>query len=228
MRRDQDRPSGAQAPGSLAPDSDAGPNGDTHLLARRSAQILLLGAGVVTVLNSLVTPLPTVNVRALFVTGMATALASLVVPTLPWTKHPRAVSYCIVVASIAALVGTDGWHHYSRSDAAIAVYPMFFVLVIAFAGLTQPRGTATVVAAISGVALVLDPAARWAQLGGTAMHRRDGAGRGDSRRSALVVIRTRAPARQSRRPPARRAGGARRRLEQPARRARRQRSRSTS
>jgi diguanylate cyclase (GGDEF)-like protein len=137
----------------LARDFGAGPNADTHLLARRSAQILILGAGIVTILNSLLTPLPTVNVRALFLTGVATALSSALVPALPWTRHPRAMSYAIVVAAIAALVGTDGWHHYSRSDAAIAVYPMFFVLVIAFAGLTQPRGTATVVAAISGVAL---------------------------------------------------------------------------
>jgi diguanylate cyclase (GGDEF)-like protein len=154
MRRERDRPNFAAGTlGPLAPDSDAGGDDDTDLLARRSAQILILGAGVVTVLNSLLTPLPTVNVRALFLTGVATALASVLVPMLPWTKHPQVVSYGIVVASIGALVATDGWHHYSRSDAAIAVYPIFFILVIAFAGLTQPRGTASVVAAISGVAL---------------------------------------------------------------------------
>jgi diguanylate cyclase (GGDEF)-like protein len=138
---------------SLAPNRYVPYSDDPNLLARRSAQVLILGAGLVTVLNSVLTPLPTVNVRALFFTGAATALLSFVVPALPWANHSRAVGYGIVVASIGALVGTDGWHHYSRSDAAIAVYPIFFVLVIAFAGLTQQRGTATVVAALSGVAL---------------------------------------------------------------------------
>src|SRR4051812_5528485 len=133
MRHDRDRTNcGDDAPGSPAPDRGTQGHDDAHLLARRSAQILILGAGIVTVFNSLLTPLPTVNVRALFFTGAATALASLLVPKLPWANHPCAVSYGIVVTSVAALVGTDGLHHYSRSDAAIAVYPMFFVLVIAF------------------------------------------------------------------------------------------------
>jgi diguanylate cyclase (GGDEF)-like protein len=155
MRREHDRPDlAADTAGPLAPDFGTDRSVDSHLLARRSAQMLVFGAGVVTVLNSLLSPLPSVNVRALFITGAVTALASLLMPILPWTMHPRFVSYGVVVASIAALVGTDHWHHYSRSDAAIAVYPMFFVLVIAFAGLTQPRGTATVVAGLSGVALV--------------------------------------------------------------------------
>jgi diguanylate cyclase (GGDEF)-like protein len=122
-------------------------------LASRSAQALIFGAGLVTLVNTVLSPLRSVNVGALRVTGAVTVAASLGVSKLPWEKRGRLVSYGVVVAAIIALVATDSWHHYSRNEAAIAVYPIFFILVIAWAGLTQPRGTATIVACLSGVAL---------------------------------------------------------------------------
>jgi diguanylate cyclase (GGDEF)-like protein len=122
-------------------------------LARRSAQALIFGAGLVTMVNTVLSPLRDVNIGALRVTGAVTAAASFGVSKLPWEQHRRLVSYSIVVAAIAALVATDSWHHYSRNQSAIAVYPIFFILVIAWAGLTQPRGTATIVACLSGEAL---------------------------------------------------------------------------
>jgi diguanylate cyclase (GGDEF)-like protein len=122
-------------------------------LAARSAQALICGAGLVTLANTVLSPLYSVNVGALRFTGAMTVAASFGVPMLPWAKRGRLVSYSVVVAVIAALVATDRWHHYSRNDSAIAVYPIFFILVIAWAGLTQPRGTATIVAVLSGGAL---------------------------------------------------------------------------
>jgi diguanylate cyclase (GGDEF)-like protein len=126
---------------------------DTARLASRSAQVLLFGAGLVTVVNSLVSRLGGVNVGALRVTGVLTMATSFLVPFLPWQKHGRLVSYGIVVGALAALAGTDAIHHYSRNQSAIAVYPVFFILIIAWAGLTQPRGTAAIVACLSGAAL---------------------------------------------------------------------------
>jgi diguanylate cyclase (GGDEF)-like protein len=123
------------------------------MLAGRSAQALVFGAGLVTVVNTILSPLTGVNVGALRLTGLATMAASFGVPLLPWEKRPRLASYTVAVAAMTALVATDPWHHYSRNESAIAVYPIFFVLIIAWAGLTQPRGTATVVACFSGVAL---------------------------------------------------------------------------
>src|SRR5262245_9400637 len=123
-------------------------------LARRGAQVLIFGAGLVTVVNSVLSPLHRVDASALRLTGLVTMLASFAIPILPWRTHTRIVSYSVLVAAITALVVTDYVHHYSRDDAALAVYPIFFVLVIGYAGLTQPRGTATVVAGLSGVALV--------------------------------------------------------------------------
>jgi len=122
-------------------------------LASRSAQALVFGAGLVTVLNTVSSSLAGVNVEALRITGLVTMVASFGVPFLPWRSHSRLVSCAIVVAAIVALVTTEQWHHYARNESAIAVYPIFFILVIAWAGVTQPRGTATIVACFSGVAL---------------------------------------------------------------------------
>jgi diguanylate cyclase (GGDEF)-like protein len=112
----------------------------------------MFGAGFVTIMNA-AAPLHGVNTIALRITGVLTILASVVVTRLPWERHARVVSYGVVVAAIAALTASDSWHHYSRNDAAIAVYPIFFIVVIAWAGLTQTRGTPTVVAGFSGFAL---------------------------------------------------------------------------
>jgi diguanylate cyclase (GGDEF)-like protein len=115
--------------------------------------MLLFGAGLVTVVNSLVSKLNGVNIGALRATGVLTMATAFLVPFLPWQKHGRLVSYGIVVGALAALAGTDTIHHYSRNQSAIAVYPIFFILIIAWAGLTQPRGTAAIVACLSGIAL---------------------------------------------------------------------------
>jgi diguanylate cyclase (GGDEF)-like protein len=115
--------------------------------------MLLLGAGLVTFLNATVSSLEGVNVAALRLTGLATMAASFLVPLLPWQSRSRTASFSVVAAALIALVATDHWHHYSRVPSAIAVYPVFFIVIIAWAGLTQPRGTAAVVALLSGGAL---------------------------------------------------------------------------
>jgi diguanylate cyclase (GGDEF)-like protein len=123
------------------------------VLARRSGEALLFGAGLVTIANSALSRLRGVDVFALRLTGLVTMLSAIGVSWLPWDRRARLVSVGVSASAIAALVVTDRWHHYSHNDAALAVYPMFFVLVIAFTGLTQPRGMATLVAVISGGAL---------------------------------------------------------------------------
>src|SRR4051812_32726219 len=111
---------------------DSSRHHDQVRLARRSAQVLMFGAGFLTIINA-ASPLHEVNTGALRVTGAVTVLASALLAALPWHKHARVVSYAVVTVAISALVVSDSWHHYSRNDAAIAVYPIFFVLVIAWA-----------------------------------------------------------------------------------------------
>jgi diguanylate cyclase (GGDEF)-like protein len=127
---------------------DGAPN--SWRFVSRSAQMLLLGAGVVTFLNATVSSLEGVNVAALRLTGIATIAASFLVPLLPWQHRTRLASIGVVATALIALVGTDQWHHYSKMPSSIAVYPVFFIVVISWAGLTQPRGTATAVALLSG------------------------------------------------------------------------------
>ena len=53
------------------------------------------------------------------------------------------------------LAGSDLFTHYSRSPAATAVYPVFFIVLVAWTGLVRERGYAT------GVALALRACAPW-------------------------------------------------------------------
>src|SRR5689334_9105056 len=92
-----DRDRGPQAPrvGRARPRTAAPGDEGTgaHVLASRSAQVLLFGAGLVTVVNSLVSRLGGVNVGALRATGLLTMATSFAVPFLPWPRHGRACSY---------------------------------------------------------------------------------------------------------------------------------------
>src|SRR5438445_120965 len=100
----------------LVPTKDSGRRSDQARLARCSAQILMFGAGFVTVMNA-ASPLHGVDTGALRITGVITVVASLLLIKLPWERHGRMVSYGVVTASIGALSVSDSWHHYSRNDA---------------------------------------------------------------------------------------------------------------
>ena len=118
-------------------------------LARVSAAILFVGAAVLSLLNSLVTQLESVNLSALRVTAaVAFVLAGLVL-VAPWRRHYSLVSWLVLATVVSMLVLSDGLDHYSRTSAAVAVYPVFFIVIIAWAGLTQPRGVPAGVALVS-------------------------------------------------------------------------------
>jgi diguanylate cyclase (GGDEF)-like protein len=126
-----------------------------HRIASRSAAALFVGAGVVSLVNSFVTRAPTADVGALRMTALLTLAAALVVPRLPWERHGRAVAFSIVVCVLPFIVVTDFFNHYSTTPAAVAVYPVFFIIIIAWTGLTQRPGLATVAALASGAVLGL-------------------------------------------------------------------------
>ncbi len=123
-----------------------------HLLGR-SAAFLFLGAGVVTIANSLFSTLPGVDVPALRMTGILSILTALAIPRLPWGRHQRSVAGCLVLVAIGYLVLSDQVDHFSHSQSAVAVYPIFFIMIVAWSGLIQVRGAPTVAACVSGLAL---------------------------------------------------------------------------
>ena len=106
-------------------------------LLGRSAALLFFGAGVVTIANTLLSALPGVDVSALRMTGFLSILTALFVPLLPWSRHLRFVAGGLVLVAIGYLVLSDQFDHFSRSESAVAVYPIFFIMVVAWSGLIQ-------------------------------------------------------------------------------------------
>ena len=121
--------------------------------ASRTLSVLLLGAGLITLANSSIPHINSVSVGALQLTGACAALLALAVLFLPWQRHFRITANCAIATTLALLVVSDHFNHYSRSRAAAAVYPVFFILLIAWTGITRSRGTATIVALVSAPAL---------------------------------------------------------------------------
>ncbi len=54
----------------------------------------------------------------------------------------------MIFGAVALLAGTDQLHHFSRIEAALSSYPVFFIIIIVWSGLTQGRGAATLVAVL--------------------------------------------------------------------------------
>ena len=119
----------------------------------RTLSAMFLGSGVVAFSNSLISRLDHVDLGALRVTGLISVLFALVALFLPWERHFRAVANSVVVGTLVFLVASDHFNHYSRSESALAVYPVFFILLIAWTGLTRSQGAATFAACGSSPAL---------------------------------------------------------------------------
>ena len=126
---------------------------DTARFVSWSAAALFLGAGLLTVLNSYFGHLRGTDSGALRMTGIVSIAAALGVPFLPWSRHRRAMAAALVLGALAFVVVSDHFNHYSHLDAAVAVYPVFFIIIVAWSGLTLGRGAASVTACISGLAL---------------------------------------------------------------------------
>ena len=116
--------------------------------AKLSALTLFLAAGVVTFANSFVIHSHLVDLNALRATGIVAVLLGAITYALPWRLHARALGWLVIFGAVTLLAGTDQLHHFSRIEAALSVYPVFFIIVVAWSGLTQRRGTATIVAVL--------------------------------------------------------------------------------
>lgn len=121
--------------------------------ASRTVCALFLGSGVVAFANSSISTLDRVDVTGLRVTGLLSALIAFMVLLLPWERHFRIVANGLILGTLVFLVASDQFDHYSRSESALAVYPVFFILLIAWTGLTRPKGAATIAACASAPAL---------------------------------------------------------------------------
>jgi diguanylate cyclase (GGDEF)-like protein len=121
--------------------------------ASRTAAVLFLGSGLIAMMNSLLADLPGVDMRALRVTALCSIAAAPLIALLPWKRYFTLTANSIVVGTIAFLAISDWFDRYSRTEAAVAVYPVFFILLIAWTGSTRRRGVATIAACASAPAL---------------------------------------------------------------------------
>jgi len=128
------------------------PDSEVRLLSR-SASFLFFGAGTIAVANSYLASLHGANIQALRLTGLLSMLAAFGVPLLPWSWNRRFVASGLVVAAVSFVVLSDQLNHFSHTQSAVAVYPVFFIMVVAWAGFIQIRGAASIAALLSGLAL---------------------------------------------------------------------------
>jgi len=141
------------------------PGSEARFLARTAAA-LFAGAGLIAIVNSYVTTLAGIDPRALRLTGVLAVAMAIVIRFLPWSRHTRAIAGSLIVGAIVFLVVSDRFDHYGRLPASIAVYPVFFIIIVAWTGLLQIRGLSVVVAFASGIALaVLFSSSGQAQIG---------------------------------------------------------------
>ena len=77
------------------------------------------------------------------------------VTLLPWERHPRVVAQCVVLGALVLLGVSDHFVHYAHAQASLAVYPVFFIITVAWSGLTLGRGYAT------ATALLCAPVLAW-------------------------------------------------------------------
>jgi diguanylate cyclase (GGDEF)-like protein len=119
-----------------------------------TASALFAGAGLIAIVNSSVTKLADVNLTALRLTGLVAVLMAIGVRALPWNRHSRLIADSLITGAIAFLVVSDHFDHYGRDLASSAVYPVFFIIIVAWSGLVQRRGFSVFIAALAGGALL--------------------------------------------------------------------------
>jgi diguanylate cyclase (GGDEF)-like protein len=149
--RERQRPHAHAASGSSESVKDAA----EARFAARTISVMFLVAGLTALTNSVVSRLDGVDVGALRITGLFAVLVAAAVLVLPWRTHFVLLADLVIGGALAILLVSDHFDHYSRSEASVAVYPIFFILVVAWTGLNRPRGFATITACIATPALYL-------------------------------------------------------------------------
>jgi len=114
-----------------------------------SAAMLFIAAGAVTMINSAVNHPAGVDLWWLRIAALATTAVGVFILFLPWERHPRRVAQSVVLLALVLLGGFDRLDHYAHAQAALAIYPVFFIMTVAWSGLYLGRGAATATAALS-------------------------------------------------------------------------------
>jgi diguanylate cyclase (GGDEF)-like protein len=112
--------------------------------AGRQAAVLLVAAGIITVLDAPLAPRSGGRPGVLAVVGVSSVVAGVVAWLLPWKRWPER-TLLVLVAAAFVLIGTGN----TFGDSDPYTYAVYFVLVFAWIGLHQPVGTALVIAPVA-------------------------------------------------------------------------------
>jgi diguanylate cyclase (GGDEF)-like protein len=110
----------------------------------RSGAMLFAGAGLVALVNSFalgmlgVAGVDELRMRILAVSAFACAGAVLAVP---WSRLHRRATLLPAVVGLVLLLASGRWTGYAATGQARVAYPVFFILIFGWLGLTHARGT---------------------------------------------------------------------------------------
>jgi diguanylate cyclase (GGDEF)-like protein len=117
-------------------------------VTRIAAVALFAFAAIASFVNSFIVSDPQVDRIALRVTAAVTLVCAAAVWHLPWARHGRGVAAGVALAAIALLGGSDQFHHFASAPSALAIYPVFFIVIITWSGFTLGRGAASIAAVV--------------------------------------------------------------------------------
>jgi diguanylate cyclase (GGDEF)-like protein len=98
---------------------------------------------------------PAVQVADVVAVGIIWLVAAAIAALVPWPRLPRAAPTILVLVGLVILAVGDRVSHLSAEPAAVAYYATAVVLLLAWVGLSQRRGTALVGGLLAAVALVV-------------------------------------------------------------------------
>ena len=124
--------------------------GEARLTARSGAT-LFFGSGLVALGNSAapgVLGVSGADVGRLRIVGSLALVSALVVLLVPWTRlRPRA-PIVVAIWGLVLLLACGQWAGYAATGQAPSAYPVFFMLIFGWLGLTQPRFTSLLFAPV--------------------------------------------------------------------------------
>jgi diguanylate cyclase (GGDEF)-like protein len=121
----------------------------TPRAAGRLGAVLVLGLALALAALCLVIDTPAVDTDRGLAAAGGMAVVALLAWVLPWARLGRWSLYVLPVLTLGGLVGIDVLTDLSKAEESLAFYPTAWFVVLAWIGLTQPRGLALLTAPLT-------------------------------------------------------------------------------
>jgi diguanylate cyclase (GGDEF)-like protein len=124
--------------------------GESRLIARSGA-MLFVGAGLVALANSFALRglgVDGVDVGRMRVLALLSLISAVVALYVPWHRLPHRASVSLAVWGLVLLLASGAWTHYAATGQAPSAYPVFFILIFGWLGLTQSQSVSVLFAPV--------------------------------------------------------------------------------